>query len=78
MVKTHRRPGVVESAERDAGTTLAVTAFCSRNRKYAIAVCDSIADWLNDPKKRKNFRTVRFWLFLVGGLFCVLSSLWSL
>jgi hypothetical protein len=36
MVKIHRRPGVEEPAERDAGRSRAITAFCSREKE----ICD--------------------------------------
>jgi hypothetical protein len=39
MVKVHRRPGVEEPAESDAGTT-GSNSLLLEEQVYAIAVCD--------------------------------------
>jgi hypothetical protein len=46
MVKIHRRPGVVESAERDAGTTGSNSPLARGKGNMR----SQFVDWLNDPK----------------------------
>jgi hypothetical protein len=48
MVKIHRTLGVEEPAERDAGTTGAVTASFARGKGN---MRSQFVDWLNDTEK---------------------------